>query len=431
MISWLEDSFSPVSPAAFYRDLFPLGCLDKRGAMTKGKYTGVCVQIEGRKAKRYTITDELDNLEELLSSDTFTVISPAAYAGKTQSGEMQRLYFALAIDLDNTIIENGRPVGIESLFSQIERAEIIPRPTYVVASSKRNVHLYYLFESPIPAFQKNKDSLTSYKTWLTRGLWNKYITEDYESPQIESLMQPMRAVGSICKNPEDGRVRAFLTGDKVTIDYLNSFAPKEEQIVLSDSPKGEGKKAVKNRRAFYFSESVYHWWLRQIKEKVQVGRRYFSCWAAGAYAQKCGIEREVLEQDILALVPYLDSLSVSENNRFTVDDAMKAICSYDDKKLQFMRRETIERISGIAIPKNKRRGKKQKEHLARIRHMQNYDDPEGNWRNKNGAPTKKELVISYYKEHPSASVRDVASALEISITTAQKWMKYYREQEQG
>lgn len=429
--TWLEDNFQEVDPLTFYRDLFPKGSLDRKGAMTKGKYCGIAVQLapydpndpKKLKAMRYSLTDELDNLEELVSSDLFTIISPLSYAGKTQKAEMQRQIFAIAIDLDNTIIKDGDPVGLRSLFSQIEGPEgqqgDQPRPTYVVASSAKNLHLYYLFDRPIDAFAANKESVAAYKTWLTKNLWNKYVTKDYDSVQQEPIGQSMRAVGGICKNPEDGRVRAFLTGDKVSIEYLNGF-PYAPQITLS---KPSGKREKIKIDTGNAKPRVYEWWLRKMDAEAKTGRRYFCCLCAAIFARKCGIDKEKLEQDILDRVPALDAKSIEESNRFTVDDALKAITAYEDSKYILMRRATLERLSGIPIPPNKRNGRKREDHVKLMNAARDIDDPKSTWRNKDGAPTKQIQVIMYAACHPRASQRDIARKLGISPTTVNKWLK--------
>lgn len=430
VVPWLEERFSEVSPWAFYRDLFQPGSLDKRGAMTKGKYCGIAVQVlfyddngtTRSKALRHTLTDELDNLEDLVSSDLFTIISPLSYAGRSQKAEFQRQIFAIAIDLDNTIFEKGEPVGLASLFSQIDNVGMHPRPTYVVASSAKNLHLYYLLDKPINAFAANKESVSSYKTWLTQRLWNRYVTGSYDEVQQEPIGQSMRSVGSVCKNPKDGRVRAFLTGDKVSIEYLNSF-PSAPQITLA-KPSGKKKKVKAEGNT---NPAVYEWWLREMDSGAQVGRRYFCCLCAAVFAKKSGIPRERLEQDILDRVPQLDAKSVTEENRFTVDDAMKAITAYDDSKYIFLRRATLERLSGIAIPANKRNGRKQADHVRLMNAAREIDMPQGSWRNKKGAPTKQAEVLMYVAAHPEASNSEIAKALGISRPTVIKWRKQMRE----
>ena len=81
----------PVEPYEFYREIFPKGSFERKGhfedrkgngiavTVPKGevdKATGIALQIEGDgKAKRCTITDELDELRELQDTD-FTIMSP-------------------------------------------------------------------------------------------------------------------------------------------------------------------------------------------------------------------------------------------------------------------------------------------------------------------------------------------------------------------
>ena len=77
----LERFLEPVAPYEFYREIFPEGSFERKGHFEdrKGngiavtvqkvevdKATGIALQIEGDgKAKRCTITDELDELREL------------------------------------------------------------------------------------------------------------------------------------------------------------------------------------------------------------------------------------------------------------------------------------------------------------------------------------------------------------------------------
>lgn len=427
MLQWLESNFPEVPPMAFYRDLFPLGSLDKRDAFTKGKYTAIAIQIKDGRPLKYVLTDELDNLEELLNSDFFTMISPISYCGKSMKAENQREIFALAIDLDNTIIKDGKPVGLESLFSQIERAKMLPRPTYVVATSEKCVHLYYVFEEPVKAFYPNKETLANYKTYLTAKMWNRYVTSDYDRVQQEPIGQNLRAVGSVQKRDKNKIVRAFLTGDKVSIDYLNSFAPDSAKIDVSYTPKEREKVEQAPRKTWTAKPDLYEWWLREMLKGAAEGRRYFCCLCAGIYAQKSGISRTKLEKDILDMVPYLDSLTTDEHNHFTYDDALKAISSYDTPHYIFMRRATIERLSGIPIPANKRNGMKRNVHLKLMRDRKKSLIEVGQLSAIGGRPSKSELVIAEYLLNPSLSISAIARNAGVDIKTARRWVRAYQE----
>ena len=79
MVKWaneLSAIYKEVTPKYFYRQVFQHH-LDKKGAFTKGKYVGIACEItkekKGKKTvvKRHTITDDLDTIDELLTSENF------------------------------------------------------------------------------------------------------------------------------------------------------------------------------------------------------------------------------------------------------------------------------------------------------------------------------------------------------------------------
>lgn len=423
---WLAQSFPEVDARTFYRELFPLGCLDKRDAFTEGAYCAIAVQVsENHKARRYTLTDELDNLSDLLCSDLFTVISPMSYAGKKQDAEHQRHCYAIAIDLDGLLNNNGDAVGIRSLFSQIDFGVLLPRPTYVVASSADNVHLYYLLEERIPMWKGNVESLSRYKTQLTSRLWNAYTTSKYLDVQQEPIGQGMRAVGAITKDSK-ARVRAFRTGDRVSIEYLNKFTnPVEDcQIKVWDSPVKGFKKQRTIPKAKGTKPYFYEWYKKQLPQYTKEGKRYFGLMCLAVVGRKNGVSREQVEQDALALVPFLDSLTVDKTNHFTDEHALKAITAYDKEHFILMKRETLVRLSGVPMEPQKRNGRSQAQHMAVMRAIEGVIYPNGEWRNKDGAPTKQAQVLAYMQEHPGQSVRKMAQALGVSPTTVQKWSRW-------
>lgn len=156
---------------------------------------------------------------------------------------------------------------------------------------------------------------------------------------------------------------------------------------------------------------LYDWWLGEVKTKATDHHRYWCLNVLAAYAKKCGIPYEELEADALALVPTLEDLTEREDNHFTEEHALAAIEAYYDPIIHKLTRERIERRTAIELPKNKRNGRKQAVHLARARTVQEFDDPDGAWRNKDGAPTKADLVREYAAEHPDANHSEIAREL--------------------
>lgn len=55
--------------------------------------------------------------------------------------------------------------------------------------------------------------------------------------------------------------------------------------------------------------------------------------------------------------------------------------------------------------------------------LRDVDYPDGSWRNKGGAPTKRERIRAYAVEHPEASHSEIARALDVSRPTVIKWLK--------
>ena len=133
----LAANFDEVHYMDFYRDVFPEGSFEERGVFEDGKYNGIAVAIEkgSKRAKRMTITDDLDVIGDMAGTDDFCLMSPISYAGKSRKSSNARFMYALAIDLDG--IEERKQW--EFFMEQIERGHEmlkfvwgLPRPTYLV-----------------------------------------------------------------------------------------------------------------------------------------------------------------------------------------------------------------------------------------------------------------------------------------------------------
>lgn len=105
------------------------------------------------------------------------------------------------------------------MFHQFNKAKYLPKPTFIV-SSGTGLHLYYVFEKPIRLFPHVVEQLQKYKRELTRMIWNGFVTKLEDNVQYESLFQGFRVVGTMTKGT---RARAFVIGNRVTMDYMNSF----------------------------------------------------------------------------------------------------------------------------------------------------------------------------------------------------------------
>ena len=85
----------------------------------------------------------------------------------------------------------------------------------------------------------------------------------------------------------------------------------------------------------------------------------------------------------------------------------------------------VYRMTKIHIEPTKRNNRKQIEHLGRVRALQNYEDPLGSWRNKEGRPkgsgTAAQKVKEYRAAHPDARKADCIRETGLSKPTVYKW----------
>ena len=462
ILEYLEHFCQEITPREFYRTIFPVGELDEKDAYTKGKYVGVAVTMGKEKACRYTVTDDLDTIDQLCSQDDFAIMSPISYAGKSRKSENARFLYALAFDLDGIRMrksEDDWPSGMVDLFWQFDGngpSNYLPKPTMIVMSGS-GLHLYYVLERPIPLFPNIVKELEKYRRRLTWQLWTQGVSDLLDAVQYESLFQGFRVPGTATKS--GSRAKAFLVDDgrKVTMEYLNRFVPEDyrtkdfaykSSLTLEQAkkkyPEWYEKRIEKGmpRGSWTASSAVYEWWKQRMWEKIDDGHRYWGVLALATYAKKCGIPLEQLEKDSLEMVPWLNDRGKRPDNPFTADDVLAALEAYNDSYITYPI-DTIAARTGIPIQKNKRRKQPLRRDdgtaLKAARFIQELQDPDGNWRNKKGRPrgstqeyTKaRRMVEQYQTEHPGATKGEIKAATGLSYPTIRKYYKNQKENERG
>ena len=443
LTKYLYTYYDEIEPKEFYREIFREGELQEKGVYEKGKYNGIIVEVtkdklqDGRnKILRHTVTDDLDKIDEVVERDNFCLMSPISYIGKTRNSDNARALYALTIDLDGLIIKNGDdPFGLKTLFHQIENIDRIPMPTYIV-SSGTGLHLYYVFEKPIMLFPNVVKQLQVYKRELTRIVWQGYITKLEDNVQYESLFQGFRVVGTITKKEE--RARAFQTGNRVTMEYMNEFVDEEfktddfvykSNLTLKQAeekyPNWYEKRIVKKlpKGTWVCKKELYEWWKNKIIKQAKTGHRYYCMMMLAVYARKSGVDLEELEKDAFIFMEKFDKLPSSKDNPFTEKDVIDALQAYDDRYMTYPI-NSISYLTDIHIEKNRRNYRKQKDHLKRARAVQSIDYPNGEWRNKEGRPkgtTKEHIVKEYRKNNPMARKCDCIRETGLDKKTVYKW----------
>lgn len=359
--------------------------------------------------------------------------------------------YAMAFDLDYIRIVNGKPMGLMNLWDgHIMNAERLPKPTYIV-SSGTGLHLYYVFEQAIPLFDNIVKQLQALKHELTEMMWNDGIVniKNEKDIQFEGIWQGFRVVGTTTKSGDIAR--AYQTGEKVTIEYLNQFVREAYRVTefayKSKITKAQAKekypdwyeyRIVQKKKGVHkpwaVKRDLYDWWKREILRKATIGHRYYCMMMLAIYAKKCSffdekknpnpVTFEELEKDAFEIMDYFEALTDTDDNHFDESDVLTALEAYEDGLLTYPR-NSIEYRAGFVLPETKRKGRKQEDHLRRARLLQSDDYPNGEWRNKDGRPrgsgTKEKMVKEYKAANPKANITEVARALGISRPTVYKY----------
>ena len=484
---WLSTKFEEVEPMEFYREIFPCGSLEAAGVEEEGKYAGIVIERTGEKrlvqtprgekerelVRKYLVFDELDILDELQkTSDNFCIVAPISYAGRSRKSENARFMYALVIELDGLLVsEDGYFYGLQNLFAAMDEEShsgkgLYPRPTYVISSGS-GVHLYYVFERPVPLFHNVAKSLEMYKHCLTKKIWNMRNTSLYNESdvQYESIYQPFRMVGTLTKSGLSKRkngepveysdmCRAYQTGARVSIAYMNCFSREYKQdnsiVEVYESkltrkkakelyPEWYEKKIVngdKSKGHWSYNRALYESWKERIRNEAQGGHRYNCLLMLAINAKKCSeigkwnndpVTEEELEADCLELLEVFDRIEYvrkdGKRDRFTEDDVYAAIQAFYDEGVYTYPRGSMSYRSGIKLPVTKRNHREQNEHLEEARAIRDVrQNRKGTkWTDNSGRPSKEDAVRMWQMEHPDGTKTQCMKDTGLSKPTVLKW----------
>ena len=474
-------------PDSFYRSLFPEGTLQKKGDDSDGKPNLIVLEDTGeelpvgtddkgnmltkRVMKRYTVHDDLDDLEKLrlksLRENTFMFLAPVSYYGKSRSSRNARYLHAIMIDLDY--------VGEQQLANLLHqmRRKVIPQANYLV-SSGTGLHVVYKLDRPVPLMTRYVAGLQALKRELTDRVWNAHTSaSDPDKKQVQGIFQGFRMVGSATKlngaigNPKYKKpyeVVCFSHDETppATIPYLISFVPnlrgKQEMASLdalqsltqearATTPIAEAREKwpewyerhVVNgepRGGWTFGRAAYDRVLDVIREGASVSHRYWCIFYLAVMANKCGVPYEELEDDAYGLLERFDALSVEPGNRFTANDVAAALEAFEGGSASGLARrytqafcerkaavEYGEKLGHGSNPPEKRLSKEltlEKARFARDLHQRQIG---GDWRNNDGAPKKAMQVWKAAADNPGLSVAALAREAGVSRPTVYKWLK--------
>lgn len=473
---------------SFYRRMFPEGWLqesghpdaDGRPNIIVTEDTGEDVTFIGEDGEehsrrimhRYTVTDDLDGLEairnESIAKNTFVFLPPVSYFGKARRGSNARYLHAFMIDLDYVGIRQ-----LEDLLHQMKTG-YLPHANFLV-SSGTGLHVVYLLDKPFPLLYRYREGLQAIKHALTDLVWNPYTSsEPPEKRQHQGIFQPFRMVGTPTKlNGDIGnpKVQSYVceafshdSTSPATIDYLLSFLPSLKGMREMDElstvrrisesmhkttplakakelhPEWYEERIVQKKPAGggLMHPNAYKKCLRLITEQASDGHRYWCVFALAVLANKCGIEREVLERDAYSLVERFDKLTKNPQNRFTRNDVAAALKAFENGRATGASRhytfDYVVNRAGIRWVKTGVKANPPEERLRledqlavnRATRDKRQEIKGTKWwdnGNREGAPEKKDLVRSFAYEHRDMSHSQMSRELGVSRPTVIKWLK--------
>lgn len=454
-----ERGYKGICAIDFYSDIFGDDLEEERlpDDYKRGEYAGIAIEkvkkiddkgnlvLDNKNrpryiGRRYTITKGNMKLYNLIdSSDNFCMIAPISYAGRVRKNDNARYMYALCIEVDHIKPKTGLD---ELIYSWVRDFLAVPEPTYIVCSGA-GLHLYFVFERPIPLWRNVFEQLTEVKKYFTPILWSQYISLASDAIQYESINQPFRCVGTRTK--AGSYALAFKVGKKITIEQLNSFLPKELKlncVYKSKHTLDEAKRLYpewyqrrieqgQERGCYNRHKPIYYNWIDKILKGAVVGKRYNCLENLCSLAVQCNIEPEQVEADCRRIAEHFERLTDSEDNHFTEYDVLCALKTYHTASEQAYRRkiEYIAKKTGIPLTPNKRNGRKQAAHLQMARFIRDeINGRKDNWREGNGRPkesgTKAQQVFEYRAAHPDAKKVDCIRETKLSKPTVYKWWNW-------
>ena len=471
----LSEHLTVVTPREFYDDIFPDDDIERVGHPEDHKPNMIIAyhtEYEDKIGKKKIgMKNEIvfAGKEGLAKADkcTFALCSLCTYSGRRRTASNAFKCYGFCFDLDG--------VGREECLTFIMgvQGKIIPCPQYIV-NSGHGLHIYYLFQNPIPLYPGVRDHLQRLKHALTWCIWTNETSKFKSSPSKDvrdylGIYQNYRMPGS-CSKIGQGKARTkylvtayrwnTYAGARITLTDLNQYVPEEyrvpenpdysswdyEHLSIDEAqrlyPEWYEKRILKKQPPgqWVANRKLYDWWLRKIQARpssvpvftssgsVRVeeandynsgardGTRYHCICVLFAMAVKCNVPFDEVMADALSLVEPFDALTVKPDNAFTEKDVMSAGKFYK-RSYARLSINAIEVKTKIRIQRRQAPKRTQEEHLKRARVLR---AGLGSYENV-GRPDKAAVVKAWREAHPNGTKAACERETGLSRHTIIKW----------
>lgn len=462
----LSGWFDEVNPFTFYETLFS----------DKDIYTDTCIVSYGSNEKMPLVksnpiekTTKVLTIEEMITSSVEygnVYVAPASFFRNCNITKCLKSLYAIVVDFDG----DKRGVSVDLLKWLLERisenGDDLPSPTFVTNSGK-GLHLFWVFEKPVPMFNENKRIMSE----LYKAIHQKLA--DYNTkPQKHHFAQAYRVVGSRTKLNQT--TTAFKTGEVLPAETLLKDFGIEKTLIWNEGKKKEEmepsesmlklaeniektlgvvcedkddwdyvhKYISANKKAFsevfklnqserFRKNDGAGWgspiWYATMKERIikdtPEGNRYTSLMALTVIGYKCNIPFETVKKDIDDIIIKWQMRPKSFEVRFH-EEYRDRINNMYSEKFKKVRKVQLEEWLGFkTTSSSKRNGRPQKLHLQGARAIQKINDEFNgtNWRDGNGRKSKKAIVQQWREEHPDGRKADCVRDTKLTKPTVYKW----------
>lgn len=452
---FLSERFEELTPIEFYKSIFPPETLEKKGDdsyRASNPIFSYKVKKDGRTyfQNEIVFADTFDESIKKTAKNDLALCAMITYSGRNKSAKNAYKCMGFCIDLDGVGLEE-----ITCLFGQIEWLEKVPWPTYV-ANSGNGLHLYYIFQVPVPLYPQVAQRLQTLKRGLTNLVWNRETsTYKPQERQFQGIYQSFRMPGCKTKLGTDKTrskylVRVWKVGKPCSFEYLNSFVHKNFQCptdpdYASWDWENEGHYSLEECRLLYpdwyqkriiegeptkqwvCNRGLYDWWLNKIqsqddngKDNARDGNRFYCISFLYVYGIKCNIAKSLIDADAMDLIEPFNERTTKPGNNFTIKDVQAAADFYDTRFAK-MSRKHIEERTKITIPPARRNGRPQKLHVKLMSATRDVLHPDGSWREGNGRPDKKDIVKEWRAANPYGGKADCIRETGLAKMTVYKW----------